>query len=151
MKNDSTFDKIAIKYGLLTFLGLIAYFLVMKLVGLMHIVELRVLNLFILSYGVWLAIKQYIKDSEDKFVYLQTLALGVFVSLVAVLPFAIFIFFYMTWDAQFMQMIIANEWFGEYLNPYIISFLIFFEGILSGFFIAYTLMQYMKKSLTTST
>jgi len=150
MKNDSNFDKIAIKYGLLTFLGLIAYFLIMKLVGLVHIVELRVLNLFILSYGVWFAIKQYLKISGNSFVYLQTLALGVFVSLVAVLPFAIFIFFFMSWDANFMQMIITTEWFGQYMNPYIISFLIFFEGMISGFFIAYTLMQYMKKSWTTS-
>lgn len=150
MKNDTTFDRLAIRYGLLTTLGLIAYFLIMKLIGLVHIVELRVFNVMILSYGVWMALKVYIKQTGDEVVYLRTLALGVFTSLAAVLPFAIFIFLYMSWDTEFMQMVIENEWFGRYMNPYIVSFLIFFEGTISGFFIAFTLMQYMKKSFTRS-
>ena len=146
MKYDTSFDRIAVKYGLMILVGLIAYFLIMKLLGLIYIVELRVLNMFILTYGIWLALTEYLKQTGDESVYLRTLALGVFTSLTAVMPFALFILFYMQFDATFMQHIVENEMFGRYLNPFIVSFLIFFEGMISGFFIAFTLMQYLKKS-----
>lgn len=146
MKDELSFEKIALKYGLLATVGLIVYFLIMKLLGLIYIVELRVFNFLILSYCVWRALTEFIKQTEDEMVYLRTLVLGVFTSLIATLPFAIFIFIYMNYDSAFMAHIIEYEMFGRYLNPYIISFLIFFEGMISGYFIAYVLMQYMKKS-----
>ena len=96
MENDTAFDKLAIRYGLLTTLVLIAYFLIMKLIGFVHVVELRVFNMVILTYGIWMALKVYIKQTGDDVVYLRTLALGVFTSLAAVIPFAIFIFIYMS-------------------------------------------------------
>ncbi len=146
MERDTSFDRIAIKYGLMTTLGLTAYFIIMNLLGLIYIVELRIFNIFILTYGVWLALKEYLKQTGDEIVYLQTLALGVFVSLTAVIPFALFVLFYLQYDTAFMQHVVENEMFGQYLNPFIVSFLIFFEGMISGFFIAFTLMQYLKKS-----
>jgi hypothetical protein len=146
MKQDTSFDRIAIRYGIMTLVGLVGYFLIMNLLGLIYIVELRIFNLFILTYGIWLALKEYLKQTGDETVYLRTLALGVFTSLTAVIPFALFILFYMQYDTTFMQHIVENEMFGQYLNPFIVSFLIFFEGMISGFFIAFTLMQYLKKS-----
>ena len=147
MEQEVSFDRIAIKYGLLAFLGLVAYFIVMKLLGLIYIVELRAFNMFILTYGVWSALRKYLKQTGNESVYLRTLMLGVFTTLVAVAPFALFVLFYMQIDSTFMQYIIENEIFGRYLNPFIVAFLIFFEGTISGFFIAFTLMQYMKKSM----
>jgi len=150
MKRNISIENIAIRFGLLTAFGLITYFLIMNLVGLVYIVELRVFNFVILAYGVWLALKKYVNHTGDEIVYLRSLILGVLTSLIAVAPFAIFIFIYMSTDVAFMQHIVENEIFGQYLNPYIVSFLIFFEGMISGFFIAFTLMQYMKKSYIKS-
>ncbi len=150
MDKNTGFEKIALKYGLLSTAGLIAYFLLMNLVGLAYVVELRYLNFLILSYGIWLALKEYLRQTGDEIVYLRTLALGAFTSLTAALPFAIFIFVYMSNDTVFMQYVVENEMYGQYLNPYIVAFLIFFEGMLSGFFIAFTLMQYLKKSYLNS-
>jgi len=146
MGQEISFEKIAVKYGVLTLIGLVGYFLVMKIFGLVDIIELRALNFVILTFGVWSALKEFLKQTGDEVVYLRSLALGVFVSLIAVAPFAVFILFYMQFDAAFMQHVIENEMFGQYLNPFIVGFLIFFEGMLSGFFIAFTLMQYLKKS-----
>ena len=148
MEKNQSIERIAIRYGLLTSIGLIAYFLIMKLLGLVHIVELRVFNVFILGYGIWLGLKQYLDESGNRMVYLQTFALGSLTAVSAVVPFAIFIFSYMSWDVQFMNTVIENEWFGSYMNPYIVAFLISFEGIISSFFITFTIMQYMKKSWT---
>ena len=123
----------------------------MKLFGAIYIVELRIFNLFILIVGVWFALKEFLKQTGDEIVYLRALVLGVFTSLIAVAPFALFILFYLQWDSTFMTYVVENEMFGQYLNPFIVSFLIFFEGTISGFFIAFTAMQYLKKGVYNHT
>ncbi len=146
MLNDkSSIEYIALKNGLITFGGLVAYFLLMKIVGLVHIVELRSLNFLIMVTGVWLAFKEYKKSHNEGLAYFNGIGLGLRTTIVSVIPFALFIFFYLKLDPAFMETIRANEMFGYHLNPYLLGFLIAFEGSLSGFFIAYTLMQYMKR------
>ena len=129
LKDKSSIEYIAVKNGLIAFGGLVAYFFLMKGVGLVHIVELRSLN-FLIMVGL---------------AYFNGLGLGIRTTVVSVVPFALFIFFYLKLDPAFMETIRANEMFGYHLNPYLLAFLIAFEGSLSGFFIAYTLMQYMKR------
>ncbi|WP_162426221.1 hypothetical protein [Pontibacter pudoricolor] len=52
-------EKIALKYGLLTAIGLIGYFFIMKAIGLSHIVELRFLNSVILTIGIVMALRGF--------------------------------------------------------------------------------------------
>jgi len=49
-------EKIGIRWGIYTFLMLSVYFLLMKLFGLGHVLELRFLNAFIMFYGCYRAI-----------------------------------------------------------------------------------------------
>lgn len=143
-KDKTSVESIALKYGLFTALGLTSFFLFMYVIGLSDIIELRSLNFFILITMLWLAIKAYMKDHPGN-VYMQTLGLGVMTTAIGVIPFAIFIFIYLQVDTEFMTYIVENEMFGQYLNPYILGFLIAFEGCLSGFFISFALMQYLKR------
>ncbi|MCG8317925.1 MAG: DUF4199 family protein [Cytophagales bacterium] len=145
LKDKSSIEYIAVKNGLIAFGGLVAYFFLMKGVGLVHIVELRSLNFLIMVGGVWLAFREYKKSHSEGLAYFNGLGLGIRTTVVSVVPFALFIFFYLKLDPAFMETIRANEMFGYHLNPYLLAFLIAFEGSLSGFFIAYTLMQYMKR------
>lgn len=148
MENSSSIsiEKVAIRYGLFTFLGLVGYFLLMKWVGLFEIHELRGLNFFILLAGVGYSLKYYKANNNAEFVYFQGLSLGVLTSLIAIIPFAVFIFFYLVIDTAFMQNLIVNEPFGRFFNPFILSFLVAFEGIFSGGLMSFVLMQYMRKS-----
>lgn len=146
MENSISIEKVAIRYGLFIFLGLVTYFMVMKWVGLFEIHELRGLNFFILLAGIIYSIRYYKKKCNTDFVYFQGLSLGILTTLLAVIPFGIFIFFYLQLDVNFMQNLIANEPFGRYFNPFILSFLVAFEGIISGGFMSFVLMQYMQKS-----
>ena len=52
-------DRIPEIYGTLIALGLIVYFFAMYAVGAVHVVELRLLNLFIMLGGIYYAMKQY--------------------------------------------------------------------------------------------
>lgn len=141
-------EKVAIKYGLIIFLSLVLYFLFMKLVGLFEIHELRGLNFFILFGGVWQALTYYKKKAGLD--YFEGIGLGSLTALIGVVPFAVFIFFYLHADTQFMANIMATEVYGEYMNPYILAFLIAFEGGITGVLVSFGMMQYLKKSRMVS-
>ncbi|MEQ9285389.1 MAG: hypothetical protein RIG77_00690 [Cyclobacteriaceae bacterium] len=140
-----TLENVAIKYGLYTFIGLVAFFLFMKFAGLFQITELRGLNFFIMVAGIWKALTYYKLNSRTHLSYLEGLGLGTLTGMVAVIPFAAFIMSYLLVDKQFMAMLIEREPFGEYLNPYNVSVLIALEGIFSGAMVAFGMMQYLKK------
>ena len=141
-------EKVAVKYGLIVFGSLVLYFLIMKWAGLFEIHELRSLNFIILIIGVWKALNYAKKKSDLK--YFEGIGLGALTSLIGVIPFALFIFFYLQADPQFLANIKATEAFGQYLNPYILAFLIAFEGGISGILVSFGMMQYLKKGRMVS-
>ena len=83
-------ERVAVKYGFLTAAGLAIYFLAMKLVGLVHIIELRSLNLFIMVAGLWFALKYYRENSTSHLNYFEGISLGTLTAAIAVIPFSIF-------------------------------------------------------------
>lgn len=139
-------ENVSIRYGLYVTVGLIAYFIIMKVVGLVHIVELRTLNFIILVTGIAMALKNYNQHQEGGMAYLKGIGVGLLTSAVAVIPFAIFIFVYLQIDVELLNAIRNREPFGQHLNPYILAFVIAFEGFFSGLILTFIVMQYMKRS-----
>lgn len=147
--SSSSVEATAIRFGLYTTAGLIAYFLLMKLFGLVHVVELRVLNLFVLLAGIILALRT-LKRQQGTIEYLQGIGLGLMTAAIGVITFALFVFIYLQMDPDLMNAIKQNESFGEFLNPYILSFVVALEGTASGFIATFVIMQYLKKSHLTN-
>lgn len=145
----SSIEALAIRYGLYTTAGLIIYFLLMKLFGLVHVVELRALNLFVLLSGIILALRTF-KRQQGTIDYLQGIGLGLMTSAIGVVAFALFVFIYLQIDSDLMKAIVQNESFGEYLNPYILAFVVALEGTASGFIATFVIMQYLKRSHLTN-
>ncbi len=142
-KFKNTVERIGIKYGLLTFLGLVAYFLLMQAIGLGHIIELRFLNFIILAYGIYYAIMK-LKDRvpEDDF-YFKGLAEGVITSMVSVIPFAAFVGFYLAYvDPNLMNEIRQTVHISGYINTFSAFVVVNLEGFASGVLITYVAMQY---------
>ena len=139
-----TIEKTAEKYGLFTALGLILLFFIMKLIGVVHVIELRALNVFVLAAGVIMALRYFSKTKPESFTYLKGLGLGVLTGIIASVLFGIFVFIYTNFiDPAFMQAMIENEPFGQYLNPYIAGVAVTVEGIASGLIMAFITMNYM--------
>lgn len=136
-------DRIPESYGLRIAAGLIGFFLIMKLVGLSHHVELRLLNLFILVGGVYMALKKFKQTHHDRLNYFRGLVTGVATGAVGSLVFALFLFLYMQLDTDLMQSIIENEPMGRYMNPYIASFIVALEGVFSGLLVTFILINYV--------
>lgn len=141
----NSLKNIELRNGVFTTLGLISFFFLMRAMGLVEIIELRVLNIFIMGAGVYLTVRRVRLDDEH-FNYLKGIWSGLVVAGLSALMFSVFIFFYLRLiDPAFMESLIQTEHFGEYLNPYSVATTIFIEAAFSGFFLSYASMQYLKK------
>lgn len=136
-----------LKAGALTFAGLMALFFIMKMAGLIHNIELRVLNIFVMFGGILYGIKS-LKKVNGEFNFLKGMATGLVTAFSASILFALFIFAYLQFiDPNFMRMLIENEPFGSYMNPFSVACIIAIEGPFSGFWLSFVTMQWHKKQL----
>jgi hypothetical protein len=137
-------NRIPENYGLRIAAGLIVYFIIMKFLGLLHVVELRMLNLVILVAGVFFALRKFKRTHEDHLNYFRGLVTGVAASAIGSVGFAAFFFVYVSFiDTELMQYIIENEPMGRFLNPYISAFIVALEGVFSGLLVTFILINYI--------
>ena len=141
----STIEKIGARFGLFTAIALVLFFFLMKGIGLLEQYELRILNVFILFAGVFLAMREYRRKFSSP-QYLAGIGVGLMTSAVALILFSTFVVIYLANNPVFMETLKSYEYFGRYLNPYIAGFVIFLEGTISGLLMSYILMQYYKRS-----
>jgi len=137
-------NQLHVNYGLKIAGGLIAYFLLMKVTGLLNVVELRLLNLVILVAGIMMVLKKFKITHGQHINYFRALVTGVATASIGSLVFAAFLFIYMNFiDTAFMQHIIDNEPMGRFLNPYMASFIVALEGVFSGLLVTFILINYI--------
>lgn len=136
-------SRIPENYGLKIGAGLIAFFLFMNVVGLVHIYELRFLNVIIQVAGIYYALKKFKETHGHHINYFRALVTGVVTGAIASLIFAIFLFAYLMLDQDLMQDIIVKEPMGRYLNPYIAAFMVALEGVFSGLLFTFILINYL--------
>jgi hypothetical protein len=136
-------NRISESYGIRIAVGLIGFFIIMKIAGLAHHVELRLLNLAILGGGVYLALKKFRQTHEDHLNYFRGLVTGVATAAIGSIIFAFFLFIYMKADASMMQSIIDNDPMGRYLNAYIAAFIVALEGVFSGLLVTFVLLNWV--------
>lgn len=134
-------NRIPENYGIKIAGGLIAFFLLMRILEFHHHVELRLVNLIILSVGIYYCLNKFKSTHNDHINYFRGLITGVATGAVGSVLFAIFMFLYMQLDKDLMQSIIDNEPMGHYLNPYIASFIVALEGLFSGMLVTFLLMN----------
>jgi hypothetical protein len=130
-------------YGTLIFLALTLYFLLMYAVGLIHIIELRFLNVVFMLAGIYFVLRQYRANHGGEMSYFRALAVGTATAFIATSSFGIFLFFFLKLEGNLMESIRVNEPIGQYLNPYIASCVVMLEGLISGFGLTYMLMNFM--------
>lgn len=130
-------------YGLLIALGLVLYFLIMRVTGLVYVVELRVLNLLIMGAGIRAALKRFHrKDINQQFNYMRGFVLGISTAVIASLTFSGFIFIYLALlDKSLMQSIASSDTVGRFLSPMSAAAIVCLEGVTSGMLVTYILVN----------
>ena len=135
--------RIPANYGSFIAGGLILYFFIAYIFGFLHVLELRLLNLFIMGAGIYYSLKQYRRTHHGELNYFRALATGVASAFIGTSTFVLFLFLYLKIDTQLMQTIIEEEAMGIHLNPYIATFAVWVEGIFSGFGLTFILINYL--------
>lgn len=136
-------NRIPESYGLRIAAGLIGFFVLMFVLGFGHVVELRLLNLFILAGGIFFALRKFRDTHGASINYFRALATGVATAAIGSLIFGAFLFFFLKIDVGFMEWIVENEPMGRYMNPYIASFIVVLEGVFSGLLVTFVLINYI--------
>jgi drug/metabolite transporter (DMT)-like permease len=131
--------------GALIFSGFMGYFLIMRAIGLHEVFTLRYLNALFLVAGIALAMHSYKSNMKDSVDYKKGLQMGMFITLVAVLPFAVFIYLYLNIDDGFLNLVEKDARLREFVSPATVAGFICLEGICSGSIITFVVMQYFRK------
>jgi hypothetical protein len=136
-------NKIPLNYGLKIAGGLVAYFLLMDVLGYGNHVELRLLNLVILAAGIFFGLKKFKETHEDHLNYFRALITGVAIGAVGSGIFGVLLFASLSIDTAFMASMMANEQMGLHLNPYMASFIVVLEGVFSGLLVTFVLINWV--------
>jgi len=136
-------NRITESYGLGTAAALIVYFLLMRVIGLAHHVELRLLNLVILGVGIYFALRKFKETHEGQLNYFRGLITGVTTAAIGSMAFALFLFIYMKIDGSMMEAVIKEDRMGRYLNAYIAAFVVALEGVFSGLLMTFVLLNWV--------
>lgn len=138
---------VAIKYGFITAIGLIAYFLILKLMEIHTIPWFRLLNGLVMASGIYLAIKHYKSVSGNSFNYTNGFKVGVVSGFIATFVFALFMGIYMFHiDVEFMNTLL-KDWFRDMnYGGGILIFIIIIEGLSSTAVLTLMFMQIFKNS-----
>lgn len=140
--------------GIFTAVGLIFYFVLMRILNLHQKIELHYFNMVILFLGLRYAIKNIIKiNGEIK--YLEGLKAGILVSVISIFIFNGFMFIYETViDPPFLdflrEQITLGKFFSRQATILNVSWILTVEGLSSGFIMTYILMQYYKNDQSLS-
>src|SRR5258706_700796 len=144
--NSQKLVPLIIRYSGFTSLAFLAYFLLMKLLNLETIVELRLLNFFIMLLGIRFFLLRLKREHDGRLEYLQSLGYGFVVAVFASVFFSAFMFIYLAYiDHAMMQHIQTNQPFGEYLTPGSAAIVLILEGCSSGEIISFALAQFISK------
>src|SRR4051812_40703487 len=114
MTTKSNPPRIAVGAGLITSASLVLYFILMRYLNLITILEFRYLNFFILLGGILLALKRYKRSNNNYVPSLEGFGLGLLTTAIALAPFATFIGIYLSLDPIFMGYIKQHVLMGPY-------------------------------------
>lgn len=134
--------KAALRYGLYLFLALLAFFLIMQVMGYGERYDFRIFNVVIQIVIVYLGVRSYARSAPDEYNYLSGTMAGILVTLVGVIPFAIFQMINLSVNPALMNTLQeAFPVFADYLNPFTAGLIVLAEGTAVGLVLSYLCMR----------
>ncbi len=142
-------SKVYTTYGIWIAIILIAYFLLIKLIGWHHYPEWSVVNGLIFGFGIYLALKKFTATYPDK-KYEKGFEVGLLSGVIASVLFTIFMAVYMyQLDTEFAYEIMARWNMEEDLSTTMLLVSILIMGIVTSLILTFTFMQLLKNSWNT--
>lgn len=143
-KQKINFIPLAFTSGVIATIGLILYFLLMRLFDLTEIVWLHMFNFAIIAGVIYWSLNR-IRTKYGSIDYFNGLMLGATVSFITAVLFSIFIYVYSTTiSPEFVTGLEDNLPFGEMGEPASISIALWIETLIGGSIIGFIVMQWLK-------
>ncbi|MBC7447317.1 MAG: DUF4199 domain-containing protein [Hymenobacteraceae bacterium] len=139
------FERIGIRYGLWVGTAYIAFFLLMKVLGLHERTEVAYVNGIFLVAGIILALREYKRVTQNRIDYLPGLGIGFLTSLVSSVILALFFIGYSTFDKEFASHVMTANLYGIQLSVLMIFLVIVLHGTVAGTFVGFIAMQFFKR------
>ena len=136
--------KIILKNAFFIYVGIVVYFLLMKILGLDGVSELRFLNFIFVLWGVNNAIKTNMNLNKET-LYISNLSVGTATATLGVAFTIIGLMIYVGFiNPEFMTVLENSSFWGKELSLVKVIFALAIEGIASSLICAFILMQYYK-------
>lgn len=144
-------QKTAFKYGSITGVVLIIYFLLLALVGLHQQPTLSVVNVLITGTGIYLAIQKLKRIEKEEFRYQFGFAAGIVTGFTATVIFTIFSIVYITeLNPDFTQTFMTKWEFDWFAGNGMLLLTIFLMGLATTVVLTLAFMQLFKDSWNTT-
>jgi uncharacterized membrane protein len=139
-------------FGILMFLGFVAYYLFMRLTGLYTNTYLRVFN-FAIQFGViFIMMKSSIKPKFHVTKSPQVMLSGIKASIIGVSAFVAFMVLYLGFfEPSFLETLQQASPLGKHLNLATATILLFTEGMLAGAVSTFIAQRYLRSQLVKNT
>lgn len=140
-------EMIGIKAGLIIWVALLIYFVVMLSSNLLQSEIAWIMNILILGAGLMLMYRYYRSRTQLTVDYLPGLTLGIVTTIISVFLYAITVLIWLdVLDPGRIDILKKNILFlgGDQVTAFKAFISILIEGICSGILISYMLMQYYK-------
>ncbi|MBC5839086.1 hypothetical protein [Flavobacterium muglaense] len=130
--------------GILIWVGISIYFLLMKALNLADVFYLRAFNILFIYYGANRTLQSNFKEGKTNFAFnasgaLVTSLIGVFISIVGLIFYS-----YLQGGDNYIASLSASFLFGGDPTVMTYSISLLFEGIVSAVIVSFSLMLYWK-------
>lgn len=141
--------KVYSSYGIWIAIGLIAYFLLLKLFGLHNYPTLSAANALIYGVGIYLALTKY-RNRKSRFKYEKAFEVGMLSGSIATIIFTIFMAIYMYQIETDFPATIMERWnLGQDLGTFMLVISVLVMGIVTSLILTFAFMQLLKNSWNT--
>ncbi|WP_062056873.1 DUF4199 domain-containing protein [Aquimarina longa] len=138
---------IPVTYGILIAVGLIAYFLILSLIGAHTNPIFSIGNGVIVAFGLYKAMKDYKKEKGQHFEYQKGFMAGLFTGFNATIIFIAFFAVYVTnINTDFLPEMLANWSSHYYVGVSEVVFVAAIMGFATTFVLTLSFMQLFKES-----
>ncbi|EGV42266.1 DUF4199 domain-containing protein [Bizionia argentinensis JUB59] len=140
-----------VRFGLITSIVLIAYFLLLALIDKHTNPVFSFLNAFITAFGIFETVRYYKLEQGDKYTYTGGFMAALTTGIMATVIFTIFFLVYITEiNSDFLPQLLEVVNVGTPVSIGVITVVVGIMGIATTVISAFTVMQYYKKSWNVS-
>ncbi|PRY11923.1 uncharacterized protein DUF4199 [Pontibacter ummariensis] len=141
-----TYQKVSTKWGILTGIAYIAYFLIMWALGVLEIIELSFISGIFLVIGICVAISRLKRARNGNIEYFEGLAIGATVGVISSAILALFlVIFVSVLDTDYLASLQASSFFPEGITKMALFGFTIMYGTVPGLWIAFIAMQWFKR------